>query len=173
MTWRKSKHILYSTIFFPKIEIMWKMLKSQRSRTVDVTRHMPFACWMIKATDTRTYLVFSRGSNGYMNAPQCHFICTLPDLPYSKLCRYYWNIQSACCWRMCSYNFGFGFVIVIWREFSTIELCSSGHRENFWMKLKYTYEKETTWRPQLKKSLNVSTIQHQKHKTICTHTLGQ
>ena len=28
------------------------MLNSQRGRTVDLTRRMRFACWMIKATDT-------------------------------------------------------------------------------------------------------------------------
>jgi hypothetical protein len=44
---------------------------------------MRIACWIPKATNTHTEYVivinFPR-NNGCTNAPQCHFICTLPVL---------------------------------------------------------------------------------------------
>ena len=52
--WRKSKHILCSIFFFPKIMSLWNNVEkwsTDRHATHDtITRHISVACWMKKTT---------------------------------------------------------------------------------------------------------------------------
>ena len=44
---------------------------------------MRVACWISKATHTHKYVIYIshfHSNNGYVNAPQCYFIRTLPVL---------------------------------------------------------------------------------------------
>ena len=46
-----------------------------------IIRRMNIACWITKATGTRSeyvILILFYGSSGYANAPQCYVIRTLP-----------------------------------------------------------------------------------------------
>jgi len=54
---RKSEHILGSIIFFRKLCREWECTKYGRNRKAtddNLTRSMPFACWIAKATDTHS-----------------------------------------------------------------------------------------------------------------------
>jgi len=49
----------------------------------NIVQRLRFACWITKAADTHSecvILIAFHCVNGYMNAPQCYFIRTLPVL---------------------------------------------------------------------------------------------
>ena len=47
---------------------------------------MRFACWITKATNIHSeFETLFHANNGYMNAPHCYLLCTLPALLFMEL----------------------------------------------------------------------------------------
>jgi hypothetical protein len=62
---------------------MEKCCKDRQAKNDHIIKHMHLACWLTKATDTKSEYVnmlLFHGNNGYAKAPQCHVTCTLPVL---------------------------------------------------------------------------------------------
>ena len=82
------KTLLFSITFFPKIVPFSDNLKKygRVSQTIDgdiIRRTTRFACWITTATYTYSeyaMLLLFHYNSGYVNAPQCHVIRTLPAL---------------------------------------------------------------------------------------------
>ena len=78
-------HILCSTTSFLSenrviFEIMWKSILEPDQPQMTIWR-MPIACWIPKATDTRSeyvLLLLFHYNNGCTNASHCYVIHTLP-----------------------------------------------------------------------------------------------
>ena len=83
-------HIVCSVTFFENrvvYEIIWKNIVDRGRPQMTVWR-MRIACWITKATNTHTqivyYLLLFHYNNGCTNALQCYVICTLPVLFMTK-----------------------------------------------------------------------------------------
>ena len=63
---------------------LWENVKkygtARQTTEGNITRLMPFVCWITKATDTHLIIIAFRRSTGYANAPECCIICKLPVL---------------------------------------------------------------------------------------------
>jgi hypothetical protein len=60
-----------------------KYYRAGQATDDNIIRRMSIACWITKATGTRSeyvVLTFFNGSSGYANAPECYVIRTLPLL---------------------------------------------------------------------------------------------
>jgi hypothetical protein len=86
----KNTHFIFYNFFSRKSRRFWDNVEkyggAKQATYGNITRRMRFACWITETTHTLThtqnkqYLLFFRGSNGYMNAPHCYIIRILPVL---------------------------------------------------------------------------------------------
>ena len=104
-TVNQNTHFVSSNFFLnsPVYEIMWKYTVQQGrpQKTIWCKR---IACWIPKATNTRTqvvqYSLFFHCNNGGTNAPQCYVIRALPNLLLApgarklSYCQLPWQIMT-------------------------------------------------------------------------------
>jgi hypothetical protein len=106
-------HILCSITFFRKSCCVWGNVEEYgrvRQATDDnmTQKKMCFAFWKTNARiQTHTlniqYLLLLHSKNGYMNAPQCYVICTLPMLRYMYIACLVFNTLTVPKWLGCGW----------------------------------------------------------------------
>jgi hypothetical protein len=75
-----NTHFMFNNCFLKIVPFWDNVKKYDRAGQVtddNIIWHMPFACWITKATDTHseyvnTDLLHFCGNNGFVNAPQCY-----------------------------------------------------------------------------------------------------